>query len=106
MRHRGSMQASPQLEEIALSDANLILLAERELAAFARAVGTVWPETGRLSTADWIDELEPLNWPTRPRALYFRRITTAASAKLARREPFRLRMKPGSATTSSRSDRV
>jgi hypothetical protein len=30
MRHRGSMQASLQLEETALSDTNLILLAERE----------------------------------------------------------------------------
>jgi hypothetical protein len=107
MRHRGSTQASPQLEETALSDANLILLAERELAAFARAVGELFgPEQARLSTADWIDELESLNWPARPGALYFRRITTAASAKLARREPFRLRIKPGSATTSSRSDRV
>ena len=42
MRHRGSMRASRQLEETSLSNANLIILAERELAAFARAVGELF----------------------------------------------------------------
>jgi hypothetical protein len=101
MPHRGSTRASLQLEETALSDANLIILAERELAAFARAVRELFgPEQASLSTAEWIDELESLNWPARPGALDFRRITIAASATLARREPFRLRMRPGGATTS------
>jgi hypothetical protein len=101
MHLRGSMPASQQPEETALSYADLLLLAERELAAFARAVRELFgPEQARLSTADWIDELESLNLPARPQALDFRRITTAASARLARREPFRLR------TTSSRNDRA
>ena len=87
MRHRESEQTGRQLEEIALCDANLILLAERELAAFARAVRELFgSEQARVSTAEWIDELESLNWPARPGVADFRRITTAASARLADRK--------------------
>ena len=43
MRDWESNRTSRQLEVIALCDANPILLAERELAAFARAV---WLRTG------------------------------------------------------------
>ena len=86
MRHRGSMRASRQLEETSLSDANLIILAERELAAFARAVSELFgPEQASLSTAEWIDELESLNWLAKPGVSDFRRITIAASATLAHR---------------------
>ena len=87
MRHRESKQTDRQLEGIALCDANLILLAERELAAFARAVRELFgPEQARVSTAEWIDELESLHWPARPGVSDFRRITTAASARLADRQ--------------------
>ena len=86
MRHRGSMRASRQLEETSLSDANLIILAERELAAFARAVRELFgPEEASLSSAEWIDELESLNWLAKPGVSDFRRITIAASATLAHR---------------------
>src|ERR1700679_49018 len=86
MLHRGSMRASRQQEESALSDANLIILAERELAAFARAVSELFgPEQASLSTAEWIDELESLNWLAKPGVSDFRRITIAASATLAHR---------------------
>jgi hypothetical protein len=52
MRHRGSMRTSPQLEETSLSNPNQIILAERELAAFARAVGELLgPEQASLSSA-------------------------------------------------------
>jgi hypothetical protein len=87
MRHRESKQTGRQLEEIALFHANLIILAERELAAFAGAVSELFgPEQARVSTAEWIDELESLNWPARPGVSDFRRITTAASARLAHRQ--------------------
>ena len=87
MRHRESKQTDRQLEGIALCDANLILLAERELAAFARAVRELFgSEQARVSTAEWIDELESMNWPARPGVSDFRRITTAASARLADRQ--------------------
>jgi hypothetical protein len=86
MRHRGSMRASRQLEETSLSDANLIILAERELTVFARTVRELFsPEQASLSSVKWIDELESLNWPAGPGASNFRRITAAASARLAHR---------------------
>ena len=89
MLHRGSMRASQKLEETALSDTELIILAERELAAFARAVGEMFgPEQANLSAAEWIEELESLSWPARPGVSDFRRITTAASSRLAHRKRF------------------
>ena len=105
MRHRGSMRASRQLEETSLSDANLIILAERELAAFARAVRELFgPEEASLSSAEWIDELECLNWPVGPGASDFRRITVAASSRLAHRRLFRPLMGADEATSSFPSD--
>jgi hypothetical protein len=46
------------------------------------------PEQASLFTAEWIDELEFLNWPARPGVSDFRRITIAASARLAHRKRF------------------
>ena len=87
MRDWQSNRTSRQLEVIALCDANLIRLAERELAAFAKAVRVLFgSKQARLSTAEWIDELESLNWPARPGVSDFRRITAAASARLADRQ--------------------
>jgi hypothetical protein len=87
MPHRESKQTHLQPEDIPLSGANLIPLAERELAAFARAVSDLFgPEQARVATAEWIDELESLNWPVGPKSLDFRRITIAASARLAHRQ--------------------
>lgn len=104
MRYRESKRTGRQLEEIALGDANLILLAERELAAFARAVREIFgPEQANVSTAEWIDELESLNWHARPGVSDFRRITTAASARLAHRNLSRPRIRPSRATTTARS---
>ena len=105
MCHRGSMRTSRQLEETSLSDANLIILAERELAAFASAVRELFgPEQATLSSAEWIDELESLNWAAGPGASDFRRITFAASARLAHRRVFRPHMKTDEATPSSPTD--
>ena len=87
MRDRESNRTSRQLEVNALCDANPILLAERELAAFARAVRELFgSEQARLATADWLEELESLNWPAKPGVSDFRRITTVASARLADRQ--------------------
>lgn len=87
MRQQGSMSSGQQLKSTAPSATNLIILAERELAAFDKAVSELFgPEQARLSTAEWIDELKSMNWPARPGVSDFRRITTAASAKLAHRK--------------------
>jgi hypothetical protein len=85
--HTSGASEAPTLNQgSALSDANLIILAERELAAFARAVSELFgPEQASLSTAEWIDELESLNWLAKPGVSDFRRITIAASARLAHR---------------------
>jgi hypothetical protein len=105
MLHRGSMRASRQLEETSLSDANLIIQAERELAAFARAVRELFgPEQANLSSAEWIDELESLNWCAGPVASDFRRITAAASSRLAHRRLFRPHLGSDEATSSSPND--
>ena len=87
MRQQGSIRSGQQLRSTAPSAANLIILAERELAAFDEAVSELFgPEEARRSTVEWIDELESRNWPAIPGVLDFRRITTKASAKLAHRK--------------------
>jgi hypothetical protein len=87
MNYRESKRTGRQLEELAVCDANLIILAERELAAFAQAVRELFGvEQAQMSTGDWIDALVSLNWPVRPAIADFRRITIAASAKLAHRQ--------------------
>jgi hypothetical protein len=94
MRYLASMRASQQQEETSLSNANLIILAERELAAFYKAVSELFgSKQARLSAAEWIDELESIDWPARPGVSDFRRITNAAIAKFAHREQSRIRMR-------------
>ena len=86
MRHRESKRTGRQLEEIALCDASLIILAECELAAFAGAVSELFgSEQARVSTAEWLEELQSLNWPARPEFLTFVELPIAASARLADR---------------------
>jgi hypothetical protein len=94
MRQQGSMRSGQQLKSTAPSAASLIILAERELAAFDKAVSELFgPEQARLSTAEWIDELRSMNWPAGAGVSDFRRITTAASAKLAHRKLSGIRMR-------------
>lgn len=94
MRQQGSMRPGQQLKSTAAPAANLIILAERELAAFYKAVSELFgPEQARLSTAEWIDELRSTNWPAEPGVSDFHRITTAASATLAHRNRSGIRMR-------------
>lgn len=87
MRYRESKRTGRQRDETALCNEDLITLAERELAAFAGAVKELFgPEHAHVSATEWIDELELLNWTARPGIADFRRITTAASARLAHRQ--------------------
>lgn len=108
MGYRESERTGLQLEEAVLSNDDLIVLAERELAAFARAVKELFgPEQASLSIAEWIDELESLNWHVRPEESDFRRISTAASSRIARRDLFRPSQEdPIETSTSSRSHRL
>ena len=61
-------------------------MAERHLAAFARAVNELYgSEQARLAADDWIEELELMDWPEGETASDWRRLTVAAAALLAKR---------------------
>jgi hypothetical protein len=61
-------------------------MAERELSAFIRAVTELFgPEQARLSTEDWLDELELKDSSLRATSRDWRAVTVAASARLANR---------------------
>jgi|SRR5271166_5117418 len=64
-----------------------INMAERELSAFILAVTELFgPEQARLSSEDWLDELELMDRPPRATSRDWRAVTVAASARLANRE--------------------
>lgn len=65
-----------------------INLAERELSAFIRAVMELFgPKQARLSTEDWLDESDRMDWPPLAASRDWRAVTVAASARLANRAP-------------------
>jgi hypothetical protein len=68
---------------IQLTDGFLIL-AEKELSAFIRAVDKSFgAEQARQSARHWIEELERMDWPSGESIPDWRRATVGASARLA-----------------------
>ena len=68
------------------ADADLMVIAERELGAFIRAVTELFgPEQARLAAEDWVDELELMDALPGPTRCDWGSVTVAASAQLARR---------------------
>ncbi len=68
------------------ADVYLMVIAERELDAFIRAVTELFgPEQARSAAEDWVDELELRDALPGPTRRDWGSITVAASAKLARR---------------------
>ena len=68
------------------ADADLMVIAERELGAFIRAVTELFgPEQARLAAEDWVDELELMDALPGPTRRDWGSVTVAASAQLARR---------------------
>jgi hypothetical protein len=68
------------------SDADLVVIAERELGAFIRAVTELFgQEQARLAAEDWVDELELADALPGPAWRDWGSVTVAASAQLARR---------------------
>lgn len=62
---------------------NLLILAEKELAAFISAVEELFgPHQARQSAFDWIEELELSDWPTEESIPDLRQATLGASARL------------------------
>jgi hypothetical protein len=68
------------------ADAELMVIAERELGAFIRAVTELFgPEQARLAAEYWVDELELMDTLPGPSRCDWGSVTVAASAQLARR---------------------
>ena len=68
------------------ADADLMVIAERELGAFIRAVTELFgPEQARLAAEDWVDELEFVDILPEPGGRDWRSFTIAAAARLAKR---------------------
>jgi hypothetical protein len=68
------------------ADADLMVIAERELGAFIRAVTELFgPEQARLAADAWVDELELMDVLPGPTRRNWGEVTVAASAQLARR---------------------
>src|ERR1700680_2456039 len=68
------------------ADADLMVIAERELGAFIRAVTELFgPEQARLAAEDWVDELELMDALPGPTRRDLGSVTVAAAAQLARR---------------------
>jgi hypothetical protein len=62
---------------------SFLILAERELSAFIRAVDKLFgAEQAHKSALDWIEELELMDWPSGESAPDWRRATLNASARL------------------------
>src|SRR5260370_35091450 len=63
---------------------DFIVLAEKELSAFIRAVQKVFgAEQARKSALHWIEELELMDWPSGESIPDWRQATVVASARLA-----------------------
>jgi len=68
------------------ANADLMVIAERELGAFIRAVTELFgPEQARLAAEEWVDELELMDALPGPTRRDWGSVTIAASAQLARR---------------------
>ena len=71
-------------------NAGLLPMAERQLAAFARAVNKLFGfEQAQQSVEDWMEELELMDWPTGEATPDWSHVTIAAAARLANRVNFR-----------------
>ncbi len=63
---------------------DFLVLAEKELSAFIRAVQKLFgAEQARQSALDWIEELERMDWPSGDSIPDWRQATVVASARLA-----------------------
>jgi hypothetical protein len=68
------------------ADGDLMVIAERELGAFIRAVTELFgPEQARLATEDWVEQVELMDELPGPTRREWGSVTVAASVQLARR---------------------
>lgn len=84
MREDNKIVSHPETDRcIELADP-LLVVAEKELAAFVRTVEEIFgAEQASVSTIDWIEELELIDWPDGAAPPNWREVTIRASARLA-----------------------
>jgi hypothetical protein len=86
MNERQPIQLYESKNRHSPADADLMVIAERELGAFIRAVTELFgPEQARLATEDWVDEVELRNALPGPTRREWGSVTVAASVQLAKR---------------------
>jgi hypothetical protein len=86
MNERQRIPPDERKNSLSPAGADLLVIAERELGAFIRAVKELFgPEQARLSAEDWVDEVELMDALPEPTRRGWRSVTVAASARLARR---------------------
>ena len=90
MREAKAFAIDPAAGSCIPPEAGLLAGAERELAAFARAVNDLFgSEQAQRAAEDWIEELELMDLPTGKAAPDWRCLTIAAASRLANRVNFR-----------------
>jgi len=86
------MSIGERIKGCAQFTAGVLPIAEKELAAFARAVTELFgAEQARRAVEDWMEELELSDWPTGSAPPDCRNVTIAAAARLANRINSRFR---------------
>jgi hypothetical protein len=86
MKEREPIPAYEWKNSLSPADAELMVLAERELGAFIRAVTELFgPEHARLAAEDWVHELELMDALPGPTRREWGLVSVAVSAQLARR---------------------
>jgi hypothetical protein len=67
--------------------AHVLLVAEKELSAFSRAVEELFgPEQAQESVNDWVEEVAGMAWSNAEASPDWRAVTIAAAARLASRQ--------------------
>jgi type IV secretory pathway TrbL component len=86
MQEQKVMSTGETIGGCAQFTAAVLPIAEKELAAFARAVTELFgAEQARRAVEDWMEELELSDWPTGSARPDCRQVTIAAAARLANR---------------------
>ena len=84
MREDNEIVSHPETDRCCELADRLLVVAEKELSAFVRAVEEIFgAEQACVSTMDWIEELELIDWPDGAAPPNWREVTIRASARLA-----------------------
>jgi hypothetical protein len=84
MREDNEIVSHPRADRWSELGDCLLAGAEKELSAFVRAVEEIFgAEQACVSTTDWIEELELIDWPDGAAPPNWREVTIRASARLA-----------------------